>query len=70
MSSSKKNPEAERIGGPGSSQQNQKHPEKSAPKKSGNPNQSQENSSFSNVSGGGGESDVHHERNTHGKAGR
>ena len=29
MSSSKKTPEAERFGGPGSSDQNRKHPEKS-----------------------------------------
>ena len=29
MSSSKKTPEAERFGGPGSSEQNRKHPEKS-----------------------------------------
>ena len=53
MPNSKKNPEAERFGGPGSSHQNRQEPEKSKPR-GGHPVDKQ-SSDFSGVSGGGGE---------------
>lgn len=68
MSSSKKNPDAERFGGPGSSEQNRQHPEKGEGKSS-HPHQGGGTGPRSTVSGGGGEADVHHDRNTRGKAG-
>ena len=67
MASSKKNPEAERLGGPGSSHQNRKHPEKSQPR-GGHPVDKQ-SPKFSGVSGGGGEPDAHHSHDPRGKAG-
>lgn len=68
MSSSNKTPDAERFGGPGSSQQNRKDPEKGEPEKP-SPHEGGAGPR-AKVSGGGGEADVHHERNTHGKSGR
>ena len=67
MRSTKKNPEAERLGGPGSSHQNRKHPEKSQPR-GGHPVDKQ-SAKFSGVSGGGGEPDAHHTHDPRGKAG-
>lgn len=62
-----KHPNTERIGGPGASHENRKHPEKSQPR---GPHPAAKNrEDFSSVSGGGGESDRHHERNAPGKAG-
>jgi hypothetical protein len=58
MGSSKKNPATRRIGGPGSSHQNRREPEKSKPR-GGHPLDKQ-SSRFSGVSGGGGEPDAHH----------
>lgn len=69
MSSSKKHPDAERMGGPGSSQQNRKHPEKGEPNKS-HPHQGGPTGPRSGISGGGGEADIHHDRNPSGKSGR
>jgi len=63
-----KNPAAERIGGPGSSHENRKEPEKSKPR--GEHPAEKSRGDLSSVSGGGGESDRHHERNAPGKAGR
>lgn len=63
-----KNPATERIGGPGASHENRKHPEKSKPR---GPHPAEESrGDFSSVSGGGGEADRHHERNAPGKGGR
>ena len=67
MSSSKKNPETERMGGPGSSHQNRKEPEKSR-SRGGHPVDKQ-SPKFSGVSGGGGEPDAHHSHDPRGKAG-
>ena len=67
MSSSKKNPETERIGGPGSSHQNRKEPEKSRPR-GGHPVDKQ-SPKFSGVSGGGWEPDAHHSHDPRGKGG-
>ena len=61
MPNSKKNSEAERFGGPGSSHQNRQEPEKSKPR-GGHPVDKQ-SSDFSGVSGGGGEPDAHHSHN-------
>lgn len=68
MSSSRKNLDAERLGGPGSSQQNRQHPEKGEGKEP-HPHQGGGKGLRSKVSGGGGEADVHHDRNPRGKAG-
>jgi hypothetical protein len=54
-----KNESAERFGGPGSSQQDRKHPEKSIKEKQPRPGEPTSCRS-SNVSGGGGERDKHH----------
>ena len=63
----KKHPNTRREGGPGSSHQNRKHPEKSKPQAKHRslltPNK------FSSVSGGGGEPDRHHSHDPRGKAG-
>ena len=67
MSSSKKNPETERIGGPGSSHQNRKEPAKSRPR-GGHPVDKQ-SPKFSGVSGGGGEPDAHHSHDPRSKGG-
>jgi hypothetical protein len=69
MSSSKKNPDAVRMGGPGSSQQNRQEPDKGEPKQP-HPHQGGATGPKAKVSGGGGEADIHHDRNTRGKAGR
>jgi hypothetical protein len=65
---SKKNPATERIGGPGASHENRKHPEKSRPRGL-HPTETQ-SSKHSGVSGGGGEPDRHHSHDPNGKAGR
>lgn len=64
-----KHPNTERIGGPGSSHENRQHPEKSQPRGE-HPSVKKDRSDLSSVSGGGGESDRHHEQNAPGKAGR
>jgi hypothetical protein len=69
MSNSKKNPETERLGGPGSSHQNRKHPEKSKPR-GDHPAAKTGGGERSAVSGGGGEADTHHSHSDVGKAGR
>jgi hypothetical protein len=53
-----KNPDAARFGGPGSSHQNRRQPEKSKPR--GEHPVDKQGSRFSGVSGGGGEPDAHH----------
>jgi len=68
MSTSKKNPATERFGGPGSSHQNRQHPEKSD-ERGEHPTRTNKQGR-SDVSGGGGEADVHHDRSEKGKAGR
>jgi hypothetical protein len=68
MSTSKKNPDAERFGGPGSSHQNRREPEKSKPR---GPHPTEKKSGGrSEVSGGGGEEDTHHSHSELGKSGR
>ena len=69
MSSSKKNPDAERFGGPGSSHQNRREPEKSKPR-GDHPAAKTGGGERSAVSGGGGEADTHHSHSESGKAGR
>ena len=60
MANSKKHPEAERVGGPGSSHENRQQPEKSQPR---GPHPTETKSTkHSGVSGGGGEPDAHHSR--------
>jgi len=63
----KKNPATERIGGPGASHENRKHPEKSKPRGK-HPIETQ-SPRLSGVSGGGGEPDAHHSHDPRGKAG-
>jgi hypothetical protein len=58
MAKSKKNPEVEHVGGPGSSHQNRREPEKSRPR--GRHPAEGQSTRFSGVSGGGGEPDAHH----------
>jgi hypothetical protein len=53
----RKNPATERIGGPGASHENHKHPEKSHSNRRSRPDTDFQRSV---VSGGGGESDSHH----------
>jgi hypothetical protein len=53
-----KNPNAERIGGPGASHENHQQPEKS--RGFGVPPADQQSPRRSHVSGGGGEADSHH----------
>jgi hypothetical protein len=63
----KKNQATERIGGPGASHENRKHPEKSRPR---GPHPAETKSTkHSGVSGGGGEPDRHHSHSPSGKAG-
>jgi len=62
----RKNPATERIGGPGASHENRKHPEKS---RLPGPHPVDAQSKRSGVSGGGGEPDVHHTHDSRGKAG-
>lgn len=62
-----KNPASERMGGPGASHENRKHPEKSQPR--GRHPIASQSTKRSGVSGGGGEPDVHHSHDPRGKAG-
>jgi hypothetical protein len=55
-----KNEHTERFGGPGSSQQDRKHPEKAEARRKGPAPGSPTNRRSSHVSGGGGERDRHH----------
>ncbi|MCP3402079.1 hypothetical protein NLM25_34000 [Bradyrhizobium sp. CCGB01] len=55
-----KNPDAERFGGPGSSRQDRKHPEKGGREHDAPAPGAPTNSPKSQVSGGGGERDQHH----------
>lgn len=55
-----KHPNTERIGGPGASHENRKHPEKS--NKRGEHPLASQSTKHSGVSGGGGEPDAHHTR--------
>ncbi len=68
MSTSKKNPATERIGGPGSSHQNRQEPEKSKPR--GPHPADKRGVGHSSTSTGGGEEDTHHSHSELGKAGR
>jgi hypothetical protein len=54
----KKHSDTERIGGPGASHENRRHPEKSHPRGE-NPREGKD-PHLSDVSGGGGEKDAHH----------
>lgn len=65
--SGKKHPATERFGGPGASHEDRKHPDK--PERRGKHPSATKKIGHSKVSGGGGESDVHHERNPIGKSG-
>jgi hypothetical protein len=62
-----KHHDAERIGGPGASHENRKHPEKSQPR--GDAPADTKSRRHSGVSGGGGEGDAHHGHDPSGKAG-
>jgi hypothetical protein len=53
-----KHPNTERIGGPGASHENRKHPEKTM-RQNEHPTQSHP-AKHSKISGGGGEKDAHH----------
>jgi hypothetical protein len=64
----KKHPDTERIGGPGASHENAKHPEKSRPQRP-RPEDSHSDRR-SGISGGGGERDSHHTRDPRLKGGR
>jgi hypothetical protein len=61
----RKNSEAERFGGPGSSSQDRSHPEKTREKVSSPEPGSPTNSRSSKVSGGGGERDMRHSHDPH-----
>jgi hypothetical protein len=62
-----KHPNTARIGGPGASHENRKHPEKSQPR---GPHPIDEQSTkHSGVSGGGGEPDSHHRHDPRDKGG-
>src|SRR5438105_13557748 len=63
----KKHPNTERIGGPGASHENRRHPEQSQPR--GNKPADTKSWRHSGVSGGGGEHDPHHTHDPKGKAG-
>lgn len=62
-----KHPNAERLGGPGASHENRRHPEKSQPR--GPHPADGKSTQHSGVSGGGGEPDRHHTHDPAGKAG-
>jgi hypothetical protein len=62
-----KHPNSERIGGPGASHENRKHPEKS--KARGHHPTDDQSARLSGVSGGGGEPDAHHSHDPQGKGG-
>ena len=55
-----KNPNTERFGGPGSSQQDRQHPEKFSPREEMTQPGAPTNGRSSKISGGGGERDKHH----------
>lgn len=57
----------ERIGGPGASHENRKHPEKTQAR--GQEPEATKSTRHSGVSGGGGEPDRHHGHDPQGKAG-
>ncbi len=57
----------ERIGGPGASHENRRHPEKSRPR--GKQPEAGKSTRHSGVSGGGGEPDRRHSHDPAGKAG-
>ncbi len=63
----RKEEKVERIGGPGASHENRKHPEKSQPR--GQAPEETKSARHSGVSGGGGEPDRHHSHDPDGKAG-
>jgi hypothetical protein len=63
----RKHPNTARVGGPGASHENRKHPEKS--KARGESPADTRASFHSAVSGGGGEGDRHHGHDPQGKAG-
>jgi hypothetical protein len=56
----RKNPHTQRYGGPGSSQQNREHPDKSRKQANSPQPGAPTNSRSSRISGGGGERDKHH----------
>jgi hypothetical protein len=56
----RKNPNAERFGGPGSSQQDRSHPEKFRKRHDGPDPDTPTSGRTSRISGGGGERDKHH----------
>ena len=62
-----KHADTKRVGGPGASHENRKHPEKSR-EHAGHPSDSKRDR-HSSVSGGGGEKDSHHSHSAGGKAG-
>jgi hypothetical protein len=62
-----KHKDTARIGGPGASHENRKHPEKSDPR--GEHPKATKSTRHSGVSGGGGEPDSHHSHDPAGKAG-
>jgi hypothetical protein len=63
----KKNPDSNRIGGPGAAHENRKEPEKSQPR--GKKPADTKSQKHSRISGGGGEHDSHHSHRPEGKAG-
>lgn len=65
---SSKHPNSERIGGPGASHENARHPEKSRP--SGERPEASHSEKRTGISGGGGERDSHHTRDPRQKGGR
>jgi hypothetical protein len=58
----------DRVGGPGASHENRKHPERSQPR--GPQPEAEKSTRNSGTSGGGGEPDRHHSHDPNGKAGR
>jgi hypothetical protein len=60
----RKNPDAERFGGPGSSRQNRQAPKKSRKQTNAPEPGSPTSGRSSRVSGGGGERDKHHSHDT------
>jgi hypothetical protein len=57
----------DRIGGPGASHEDRKHPERSQPR--GRPPEETKSTHHSGTSGGGGEPDRHHSHDPRGKKG-
>ena len=64
----RKNPNRERIGGPGAAHENAQEPAKS--RKRGTRPEDTKSGRHSGISGGGGERDSHHTREPHLKGGR